>query len=71
MQGTCAIEGTACILLRIMNAEHVLYGSVYKNVHGDVSNDTYNLSIAVITQGKSVKESWSQHLYNVLLSIYI
>lgn len=71
MQGTCAIEGTACIVFRIMNAEQVLYGNVYKNVHGDVSNDTHNPSIAVITQGKCLKESWTQHLYNVLLSIYI
>lgn len=40
MQRTCAIEGTACIVLRIMNAEQVLYGNVYKNVHGDVPNNT-------------------------------
>lgn len=70
-QGTCAIEGTACIVLRIINAEQVLYGSVYKNVHGDVSNNTYNPSIAVITQGKCLKESWTRHMYNGLLSIYI
>lgn len=65
------LRGTACIVQRIMNAEQVLYRSVYKNVHGDVSKNTYKPSMAVIMQGKRLKESWTQHLYNVLLSIYI
>lgn len=62
---------TAHFVWGIMNAEQVLLCYVYKNVHGDSSDNTTKPSNTVITQRACLKETWTPHSYNVLLSTYI